>query len=170
MNWQLRSRRLVLARTFLAVTAAAWGLPALASDPDAERLARFRLDKPTLVKFEAALDGMAEAVKKNPGLVKDGPGKDDPTIADMAAFYNSKPPLRDAIVKAGMTPDSFALCMMSWVQAAMAHGFTQSLPPARRAKAVADAGVPQANVDFVAANKAHLDAVGAKIKALGARR
>jgi hypothetical protein len=166
MKFQALGRRTFAARIFLALSAAALSLPAIASDKDDERLAAYRLDRATMVRFEAALDNIAEAIRKNPSIIKGSDNRSDTTIAEMAAFYNGKPPLRDAIAKAGMTPDSFSVFFMSWVQAAMAHGFTQSLPPAQRARAIADSGAPRANVDFVAENKAYLASVGAKLKAI----
>lgn len=46
MNRQLQSRRLAVARTLLAVTAAAWGLRALASNPRAQRFDALTLVEP----------------------------------------------------------------------------------------------------------------------------
>jgi hypothetical protein len=154
--------------SFVAALALAASLlqPAFANDKDDARLAAYRLDKATLVKMEAALSNMADAVKKQPALAKAGKDDDDESIAAVAAFYNSKPPLKKAIESAGLTADSFTLALMAWVQASMAHGMAQSLPADKRAKALADTGVPPANLAFVEANRDYLSKVGAKLKAV----
>jgi hypothetical protein len=153
--------------SFVAALALAASLlqPAFANDKDDARLAVYRLDQATLVKMEAALSNMADAVKKQPALAKAGKD-DDESIAAVAAFYNSKPPLKKAIESAGLTADSFTLALMAWVQASMAHGMAQSLPADKRAKALADTGVPPANLAFVEANRDYLSKVGAKLKAV----
>jgi hypothetical protein len=133
---------------------------------DTQRLARFRLDKPTLSKVEAAVTNMALALKQQPQLAKDGAEDRGDTIAEIASFYDSKPPLKKAIESAGLTCDGFTLAMMALLQAGMAQGLAQSLPPERRARAIADAGVPAANVAFVEAHQDSIARVGLKMKTL----
>lgn len=164
---QLKSIAPLLRALTLAMTCAL-SLPAAAEDDDAQRLASYRLSMPTLKKMEAALDHLVVAVQKNPQLV-DGEEPEGESIADIANFYEQRAPLRDAIKRGGLSTDEFSLALMSWMQAGMAYGFAQSLPEAQRAKALADTGVPPANIEFVKANKAYLDAVGAKMKALEAK-
>lgn len=145
--------------------AASLAQPVLANDKDEARLAAYRLDKATMVKAEAALGNMAEAVKKQPSLAKADKDDDDESIAAVAAFYSSKPPLKKAIESAGLTPEAFTVFLMSWMQASMAHGMAQAIPADKRAKALADTGVPPANLAFVEANKDYLKKVGEKLKA-----
>lgn len=158
---RMLTRRLALVLGALMFAAPVW------ADKDEARLAAYRLDKATLVKMEAALTGMAEAVRKQPSLARED-DKDDkePTIAEIAAFYNSKPPLKKAIESAGMTADSFTVAAIAWSQAAMASALAQSVPAAKRAKAIADTGVPPANVAFVEANKEAMARMNAKLQAL----
>ena len=153
--------------SFVASLALAASLiqPAHANGKDDARLAAYRLDKATMVKVEAALGNMAEAVKKQPSLAKADKDDDDESIAAIAAFYNSKPPLKKAIESAGLTADSFTVFLMAWTQAALAQGLAQAVPADQRAKALAETGVPPANLAFLEANKDYLAKVGAKLKA-----
>jgi hypothetical protein len=150
----------------LALAAARAGHAADAADADTQRLARYRLDKPTLSKVEAAITNMALALKQQPQLAKDGAEDRGDTIAEIASFYDSKPPLKKAIESAGLTSDGFTLAMMALLQAGMAQGLAQSLPPEKRVKAIADAGVPLANVAFVEAHQDSIARVGLKMKTL----
>lgn len=162
-----RTRRAFVARLFapLLLTSLPW--PALAVlDPDLDRLARYRLDEATLLKFETALENLAEVARKNPGALRRDEEGSDPGIVDIATFYDTRPPLREAITRAGLTPYNFTVFMLVWAQAAMAHRFTQSMPKARRDQAIADSGVAAANVEFVATHQARLQAVGEKIQAI----
>jgi hypothetical protein len=165
-----------LARSMLALGLSALAGGAPASEQDVARLAAFRLDKPTLTKFETALNNLAAAVEKQPSLAdreEDRNDDDDepesggqPSLAEIAASYNRSAPLKKAIESAGMTAESFSLVLMAWVQAAMAYSLSQSLPPLKRAEAIADTGVPPANVAFVQAHKEALTRVGARLKAI----
>lgn len=137
------------------------------ADDDAERLAQYRLNTATFKKMELALTNLAAVVQADPTLAQDPENEDDmDTIAAMSAFYNARPPLRAAIERSGLSVDAFSLCLMAWVQASIAHGFSEHLPPESRAKMLADSGVPAANVEFVKANKDYLKRLEPKLKAL----
>lgn len=153
--------------SFVAALALAASLlqPAQAADTDRARLAAYRLDKATLVKVEAAIDSMADVVKKQPSLVHGKEG-DVETIAGMAAFYDSRPPLKKAIEGAGLTTDAFSAFVMAWVQSAFAQAMIQTVPADKRAKATADTGVPPANLAFVETNKDHLKKISDKLAAM----
>lgn len=139
------------------------------ADADMDRLARYRLTLATLIKFEVAVENLAALAKRAPVALRKEQEDDDPGIAEIAAFYDSRPPMREAITRAGLTSVEFTVFMLAWTQAAIAHSFTQSLPPAQRAQAITDSGASVVNVDFVVAHKARLQALGEKIKSIGPR-
>jgi hypothetical protein len=134
------------------------------ADDDERRLAAYRLSMPVIQKLERAAVNVGAAMKANPQW-RDEAG-DHETLADIAEFHRERPALRQAIERAGLTPDEYALATLSWVQASMAFAVAQALPPERRAAALADAKVPAANVEFVRKNKAELDAMSRRLKAV----
>ncbi len=137
------------------------------ADEDAQQLAGYRLSMATMQKLEQAMVNLAAAVKANPELKDED--ADNETIADISAYHRERPALRKAIERAGLNTDEYALATLSWLQASMAVAMAEAVPPERRAKALADAGVPAANVEFVRKNRAALDAINQRLKALAPR-
>lgn len=143
--------------------AASFMQPVRAADADEARLAAYRLDQATMTKVDIALGNMVEAVKKQPSLAK---GVTEKSIAGIAAGYDSKPPLKQAIESAGLTSDSFTVFLMSWIRASIIQGLVQTMPADQRAAAMSKMGVSPANLAFVEANQVALKKMGEKFGAL----
>lgn len=148
----------------LAVLLLGSSFRAVADDDDAQRLAEYRLSMATMQKLEQAMVNLTTAIKANPELKDDD--ADLETIAEISAYHRERPALRKAIERAGLNTDEYAMATLSWLQASMAVAMAEAVPQERRAKALADAGVPAANVEFVRKNRAALDAMSQRLKAI----
>lgn len=137
-----------------------------AAPSDETRLSTYRLNMNTLKKMEAASANIAAAIRQQPSLASDDDSEDDLSLSEMVAAYNSRPALRQGILKAGLSTDEFVLCALSLMQAGMTAALVQNLPPAKQGKAIADSGTPAANVEFYRQNKTYLDAMGKRLQAL----
>ncbi len=140
----------------------AWSFGA-AADEDAQRLAAYRLSMSTMNQLEQATLNVAKVVAADPSLQDED--ADHETVAEIAAYHRQHPQLRKAIERAGLSTDEYALAMMSWMQASLALAVADAVPAERRAKALADSGVPRANLDFIVTNRKQLDAISQRIRA-----
>lgn len=146
----------IAAAVALAMAALPAGSAAQGQDPDARTLAAYRLSEATLTRFAAASRNLAAAAR----VAGDTLGEDDEddggaeTIADIAAFYDRHPPLRQAIAGAGLTSREYVIFMLTLFQAGMAawlveqHGWDR-LPPE----------IARENVVFYQRHKAQLDSL-----------
>jgi hypothetical protein len=151
---------------WMAVCVLVLGFSFPAAADDEQRLASYRLSMPTVQKLEKAMVNIAAAVKADPSLRDDDEADDHETIADISAYHRERPALRKAIERAGLNTDEYAMATLSWLQASMAVAVVDALPQAQRAKALTDSGVPAANVEFVRKNRAALDAMSQRLKAI----
>ena len=140
----------------VAVAASALPAPARAqkkqADADMQALQNYRLTEAGLAKYIQASHNLVTIVKNKPEWAKniEASEKDNASFADMAAFYDKIPPVRQALNSAGMSSRDFVLFTMSMFQAAMgAWAMTQSggkLPQ----------GTPPENVAFYKKHEAEL--------------
>ena len=149
------------AAVVLTMAALPTGSAAQGQDPDARTLAAYRLSEATLTRFVAASKNLAAAAQVGRDTLGEGDEDDagPETIADIAAFYDRHPPLRQAIVGAGLTSREYVIFMLTLFQAGMAawlveqHGWDR-LP----------AEIARENVVFYQRHKARLDSLTADLK------
>ncbi len=140
-----------------------FGERAAAQDADAATLAAYRLTDEGLAKFSQATRNLGAAVAADPALEErmDEKAKDDATIAETAAIYDSEPAVREAVEDADLTSSEYVTFVYSLAQAAMGAWTMQQygedkLPP----------GIPRENVDFYLANSDRIAALSKEMQAL----
>jgi hypothetical protein len=134
-----------------------------AADADEREIAAYRLSEATLAKFIRASRAMAAITKTMPADTAeddgDESGPDDPSIAEIAAMYDSIPGVRRAITGAGLATREFVVFTLTMFSAGMAawlveqHGWDK-LPPE----------IARENVLFYQRHKAQLDSLTAEMK------
>lgn len=159
-------------------TAAAGGAAPVAeassADADLRDVAKYELTMDKIDKYVAATRNMALAVKdltpeQREKLMGSG---DANSLDDYAAQIEREPMARDAIRRAGLSSREFATLTMAYLQAGMADAVLQMRPDIKNADSIArEMKANPANVRFVRANKAALDAkfkaLEAELKAMG---
>jgi len=155
-----------LSHLLVAAIVLVTSLSAAHAQPDEARLARYRLSMPVLKKMEAAMDNLAVVMREDAAPLTDEEREDAESIDDIAELYRSRPALRRAIERAGLDVDEFALCLMSWIQAAMASAMIQHASPAERDQMIARSGAPVENVRFYEANAAYMQTLSQRMQRL----
>ncbi len=145
----------------LAMAAVPAGSAAQGQDPDARTLAAYRLSEATLTRFAAASKHLAAAAR----VAGDTLGEDDEddegaeTIADIAAFYDRHPSLRQAIATAGLTSREYVIFMLTLFQAGMAAWLVE-----QQGWSKLPSDIARENVVFYQRHKAQLDSLTAELK------
>lgn len=163
----LLPRRLLVFVVAAAAAVALLSAPARAqSAADDQALARYRLSEATMAKFIAASRAMAAASRAHRDTAAndadDDENQKDPTIAEIAAFYDSQPDARRALARANLTSREYVIFMLALFQAGMAawlveeHGWDK-LPPE----------IARENVVFYQRHKAQLDSLTAELRKEG---
>ena len=144
------------ALALVATAASALPAPARAQkaqgDADMQALKNYRLTEANLGKYVKASQNLVALAKSKPEWAKniEASQKDNASLAEIAAFYDKIPPVRQALNSAGMSSREYVLFTMSMFQAAMgAWAMTQSggkLPE----------GTPPENVAFFKKHEAEL--------------
>lgn len=130
-------------------------------DADTRAISNYRLTIGTIRKMAQVQENMYEIAKANPGLrakyaALEKQQEDEPepkTIDEMVKRFDRVPEMKQAIVKAGLTPREYFLATFAAFQAGMTMavmempGATKTPPP----------GAVAANIAFLKANKAEFD-------------
>ncbi|MGH7520642.1 MAG: hypothetical protein ACREMI_05145 [Gemmatimonadales bacterium] len=154
----MRWRWVVLALA-AALFAAAPGRAA-AQNADSREIAAYRLTEATLAKYLRASGALAAVPKPaSADADDDAEDADDPSIAQIAAKYDSIPAARRAISAAGLTTREYVVFTFALFQAGMGAWVVEQqgwskLPP----------DVARANVEFYQRHKAQIDSVTAELK------
>lgn len=132
-------------------------LTAVAQNADTREIATYRLTDSTLTRYLRA--SRALAAVPTPRSAEDEKDEDDPSIALIAAKYDSIPAARRAITGAGLTTREYVVFTFALFQAGMAAWVVEQqgwskLPP----------DVARANVEFYQRHKAQIDSMTAEIK------
>lgn len=149
-----------------------------AQQSDEAVLAAYRLSETTLARFIKASRGLAAIPRQEPDDADDEEDdeededdsddaededddeeEDDPSIDEMATFYENKPEARRAIVAAGLTSREYVVFMLTLFQSGMAAWLVEQqgwekLPP----------GIARENVVFYQRHKAELDTVTTELR------
>jgi len=160
----MRSRRIArfVPYVLAAIVAVAHASVAAAQsdDPDIKEINAYRLSEAKLAKFVQASRNLVAAVDANPELKSGELQKENPSLGEMAAFYDSKPPVKRAINSAGMTSREYVTFMLSMFQAGMMSWAAKQpgakLPP----------DFPKENVAFYDAHQKEIEAATAEFKKL----
>jgi hypothetical protein len=130
---------------------------------DAAALAEYRLTDDGLAKFSQATRNLGAAVAADPGLEErmDRKSRDDATIAETAAIYDSEPAVRKAVEDADLTSSEYVTFVYSLAQAAMGAWSMQQYGEDKL-----PAGTPRENVDFYLANSDKIAALSKEMQAL----
>lgn len=144
-------------------------LPATATaqdqgDKDLKAISAYTLTMPKYRQFTGAMVNMAKAAQADPSLENAIENSGELSLDELIARYNSVPPLKAAITKAGMTPREFALAQGAIIQAGMAYGLMKQLklPPDSVAKTT---GVSRANLEFFRTNEAEIERMSRELEA-----
>jgi hypothetical protein len=165
-----RSRLGTLARgtaAIVLVAVAASALPARAraqktqADADMEALKNYRLTEAAMAKYIKASQNLVTLVKSKPEWAKniEKSQNDNASFADIAAFYDKIPPVRQALSSAGMSSREFVLFTFSMFQAGMG-AWAMSQPGGKLPE-----GTPAENVAFYKKHEAQLKKLGEEMQA-----
>jgi hypothetical protein len=152
---------LLAAAPLLAPGAAAQTAQGTAAARDAAELAAYRMTEEGLAKFAAATRSLAVASRSAEAIGDVTAGRED-LVTAMAEAFEARPPLREAIVGAGMTSREYALFTMALIQASLGVAIVEANPAAIDHL---PADVSKENVRFVQAHRAALDALQADLQA-----
>lgn len=153
-----------IAPFMLAAMVAVGGARAAAAqsngDADVKEINAYRLSEAKLDKFMLASRNLVDAVNANPSITKRDIEKENPSLAEMAAFYDSHPAIKKAINSAGMTSREYVTFMLSIMQAGMLSW------AAKQPGAKLPADAPLANIAFYDAHKEKIDAATKELRKL----
>ena len=159
----LRSRvfTLMLAAPFAISTAAAQSGK---EDKDSKAISSYTLTMPKYKQLMQAMLNLGKAAQKDPTLASAIEESGSKSLDQMAAGYNAKPSVRQAIADAGLTSREFAVGQMALLQAGMSYGVMKQY------KLTADSvhkatGVSIANLEFYRANEAEIDRMTKQMEA-----
>jgi hypothetical protein len=167
----LHSRLAVGIATAVAVALAVAPLALTAQAAPAARRSAAATSSYTLTmadvhKFGATMKELGLVIKATPALEDRFTSRPDESVEQIAARLASVPQFRPAFAKGGMTPRQFALTQFTILGAGMAVG----MPKGARTpeQLVQDMGIAPANVAFMRAHQAEIQALFKQLRA-GAR-
>jgi len=125
-----------------------------ATDPDLQRVARFRLDDQSMAKYVKAQRAIMQVSKAHPELEKQTGSSNAKTLDETIARIDRQPLLRAALASAGMSSSDYVLCSLALMQSGIYAWGVQmqgqkmwdKIPP----------GIPTENTRWVIAHKAEL--------------
>ncbi len=162
----MRSRRIARLTSYVLAAMVAVAHTSVAAaqsdDSDLKEINAYRLSEAKLAKFVQASRNLVAAVQSNPEIKGNDLEKENPSLSEMAAFYDSKPPVKRAINSAGMTSREYVTFMLSMFQAGMMSW------AAKQPGAKLPADFPKDNVAFYDAHQKEIEAATAEFKKLEA--
>jgi|1185.fasta_scaffold16392_3 hypothetical protein len=150
----MRIRALTTILTTCALLASSFAAQAKSKDQaDAEELQNYRLSLPVVKKLAQVQENIYSSLKANPSLADKYKDKEDHDASNESLDQTVKkiekiPELKQAIVKAGLTPREYFVASLAMAQATMASAMAEapdSLPSGLRA-----------NMAFVKSHQAEL--------------
>lgn len=148
-----------------AVTAVAQTLDATATaaPSDQELLAEYRLNDENVARWTHATRNLVQVFRDNPELAQsqDRVEADEASIADIAAWYDSKPEVKEAINAAGMTSQEYTTFLFSMFQAGMGAYVAQ-----QKGLDQVPEGTVRENVEYYIINQEKLTALGKELQQL----
>jgi hypothetical protein len=136
---------------------------AIAAPSDQELLAEYRLSDENVEKWTQATRNLVQVFRDNPELAQsqDQVKADEASIADIAAWYDSKPKIKEAINSAGMTSREYTTFLFSMFQAGMGAYLAQQQGLDKLPK-----GTVRDNVEYYIINQKKLSALGKELQQL----
>jgi hypothetical protein len=136
---------------------------AIAAPSDQELLAEYRLSDENVEKWMQATRNLVQVFRHNPELAqaRDKVQADEASIADIAAWYDSKPEIKEAINAAGMTSLEYTTFLFSMIQAGMGAYVAQ-----RQGLDKLPKGTVRDNVEYYIINQEKLNALGKELQQL----
>lgn len=133
-------------------------------DKDLKAISAYSLTMPKYHQFMNVMLNLGKAAQADSSLGDAFESSGNLSIDQLAARYNSVPPVKAAITKAGMTPRDFALAQGAFLQAGMSYGLMKQmkLSPDSVAKVT---GVSRANLEFFRVNEAEINRLSKEMEA-----
>ncbi|MDQ3797716.1 MAG: hypothetical protein M3294_09195 [Pseudomonadota bacterium] len=130
---------------------------------DLKLLASYRLTDEKADKWAQATRNLVQVLKKHPELVyaKDKVDINKASISTIAAWYDSKPEIKQAINAAGMSSQEYTTFLFSLIQAGMGASLAQS-----RGLDKLPEGIPRKNVEYYIVHEDKLNALGQQLQQL----
>ncbi len=135
----------------------------IAAPSDQELLAEYRLSDENVEKWTQATRNLVQVFRDNPELAQsqDKVQADKASIADIAAWYDSKPKIKNAINSAGMTSRQYTTFLFAMFQAGMGAYVAQ-----QRGLDKLPEGTVRDNVEYYIINQEKLNALGKELQQL----
>ena len=158
---RLRPLALALALPCLLAPAAAAQKP---GDKDLKEISAYTFTLPKYKQLMTAMVNLGKAAQRDPKMAESLENSGSLTLDQMTARYGAVPPVKKAIVDAGLTPREFAVAQGAMIQAGMSYGIMKQY------KLSADSvskttGVSKANLEFFRANEAEIERMGKEMQA-----
>lgn len=169
-------RRLTLATLLLAASTATAAAPLAAQqaesaqmEADMKEVLAYRLTDATFATLTKVQDNIYATLKANPDLARkyatpQAEAGEAQSLDGIARFFDRVPEMKQAIVKAGLTPRQYLVASMALFQAAMADAVMQ-MPGADRSQLTATV---QSNAAFLKAHKSDFDRLQARSREIEA--
>jgi len=162
-SFAARGRALAVALAlpcFLAPSAAAQGH----GDKDLKAISADTLTMPKYRQFVNAMLNLGKAAQADPQMGEALEASGSLSIDELTARYNSVPPAKAAISRAGMTPRDFALAQGAFLQAGMSYGLMKQMKLSPDS-VVKTTGVSRANLEFFRVNEAEINRLSQEMQA-----
>ena len=152
-------------------------LPVLAPAAQAQRsedekiLANYRLTMPTVRKVLAVQEKFLDAAN-SPDAKKwtkemEGKSTGNMSIAELSAFYDRIPPIKQAVASTGLSTREYVTAMFSFFQAAMMVSMQEyAKQQGSKEAATLPPGISKENIELVRQNKAEIDQISKRLEAL----
>jgi hypothetical protein len=134
------------------------------SDKDLKEISAYTLTMPKYRQFMNAMVNLGKAAQADSSLGDALEDSGNLSIDQLAARYNSVPPIKAAITKAGMTPREVALAQGAFLQAGMSYGLMKQLKLSPDS-VVKVTGVSRANLEFFRVNEAEINRLSEEMQA-----
>lgn len=156
-------QRLATLLCVVATIAHIFGAAAVAAPSDKELLAEYRLNDENVARWTRATRNLVQVFKDNPELAQsqDRVDADKASIADIAAWYDSKPEVKAAINAADMTSQEYTTFLFSMFQAGLGAYVAQ-----QKGLDKVPAGTVRENVEYYIINQEKLTALGEELQQL----
>ena len=159
-----RATALALALPCLFTSVAAAQAAHGQGDKDLKEISAYTLTMPKYRQFMNAMVNLGKAAQADSSLGDALEDSGNLSLDQLAARYNSVPPIKAAITKAGLTPRELALAQGAFLQAGMSYGLMKQmkLSPDSVVKVT---GVSRANLEFFRVNEAEINRLSEEMQA-----
>jgi len=133
-------------------------------DKDLKAISGYTLTMPKYRQFMNVMLNLGKAAQADSSLGGAFEDSGNLSVDQLTARYNSVPPVKAAIARAGMTPREFALAQGAFLQAGMSYGLMKQLKLSPDS-VVKVTGVSRANLEFFRANEAEINRLSQEMAA-----